>query len=77
MNLSLVPYDEPQGGMYFDADRPGSSVFTARFGPDGEEIDVLARDRHEARRIALAAAERDYGPMSLREVVGPRVGFFL
>lgn len=69
---------ETKAGMYFDADRPPTDrVYTAVFGPDGEEIDVHALTRLGARRIALAAAARDYEPgMRLRQVVGPRVGLF-
>jgi hypothetical protein len=48
--------------------------YTAFYALDGEheftdEIDVLAKDRKEARKVAEAAVERDYeGPGTIIEV---------
>lgn len=67
---------EPSGN-YFDADWEGHDVYTAYF-ESAEEIDAMAWGREDAKRIALAAAARDYSRSigKLVRVVGPRVGYF-
>ena len=73
MAVTLV---QDERRMYRFAESTGKDVFTAVFAPHGEEIDVVARDRREAILVARAAAERDYEPMELVHIIGPRVGWF-
>lgn len=66
MNLQQTDID----GAYYDADRRGDPAaliwFVAYVGPkdysveEGEELDVRARSKRDAREVARAALERDY-----------------
>lgn len=77
--LELVPED----GIYIFAENKGCKLnrYTGVIDwedEEGEEIDVDARTKEEAKEIIIAALKQDYMPgWSKLRVIGPRIGLYI